>query len=314
MVGADAEFGVLMSRIGVAVVSHNTCALLRACLASAQADGAAEIVVVDTGSADDSVAMVRAEFPGATLLEAPGNVGYGAAANLALSRCTAGFVLLLNADTVLHPGALAALAHHLACHPEVAIVGPRLLNPDGTLQPSCFPFPGTAGWLVENDPLVRLAGLLPPLRRRLLHFSPPTVATRVPWVLGAALAIRRQAFEQVGGFDPAFFMYFEEVDLCRRLRDAGWEIHHQPAARSTHVGGASTRQVQARMRVAHHRSALRYYRRHTRGARLAFWLGATRAKLLARIGRDGVALLVRPGERPVLRERLSAWRAALREP
>lgn len=300
-------------RLAVAVVSHNTRELLRACLASAIADAAAEIVVVDTGSTDGSPAMVRADFPGVTLVDDLGNVGYGAAANVAIARCTAEHVLLLNADTVVHRGALATLRRHLDAHPRVGMAGPLLLNPDGSTQASAFPFPGTLAWLVENDPVAPLLGLVPPLRRRTLRFAPPAVPAAVPWVLGAALAIRRAAFDAVGGFDPSFFMYFEEVDLARRLAAAGWETHLVPTAPVTHVGGASTSQVRIGMVVQHFRSTNLFYRRHYRGPRLAAWIAIMRAKMAARIARDAVALVARPAERPRLRERLAAWRAALRD-
>jgi hypothetical protein len=302
-----------MSSLAVAVVSYNTRDLLRACLASVLADGAHEVVVVDNESRDGSAAMVRREFPGVLVVDDLGNRGYGAAGNAALARCTAPHVLLLNADTTVHRGALAALADHLDRHPRAAIVGPRLTNPDGTWQLSCFPFPGTLGWLVENDPVAALAGRVPFVRRRLLRFAPPVRPAAVPWVLGAALAIRREAFAAVGGFDESFFMYFEEVDLCRRLTDAGWEIHVLPAAQVTHVGGASTGQVRTPMLVQHYRSTQQYYRRHTRGPRLAAWLGVMRLKMAARLVSDGVALALRPDPPAELRHRVEAWRAALRE-
>lgn len=302
-----------MSRLAVAVVSYNTRELLRACLASARADGAAELVVVDNGSSDGSPAMVRDHFPEAALVDDAGNVGYGAAANIAVARCAAEHVLLLNADTVVHAGALDTLRRHLDAHPRVGMAGPLLLNPDGSTQASAFPFPGTLGWLVENEPVAPLAGLVPPLRRRLLRFAPPTAPAAVPWVLGAALAIRRTAFDAVGGFDPSFFMYFEEVDLALRLAAAGWETHLVPTARVTHLGGASTSQARAPMLVEHFRSTNRFYRRHYRGPRLAAWLAIMRAKMAFRIARDAAALVVRPAERPLLRQRLAAWRTALRD-
>ena len=311
--GSTGVAGPATSRLAVAVISYNTRELLRACLASARADGATELVVVDNGSSDGSVAMVREGFPDVTLVDDARNVGYGAAANIAVARCAAEHVLVLNADTVVHPGALETLRRYLDAHPRVGMAGPLLLNPDGTTQPSAFPFPGTLGWLVENDPVAPLAGLVPPLRHRLLRFAPPAVPAPVPWVLGAALAIRRTAFDAVRGFDPAFFMYFEEVDLARRLAAAGWETHLVTTARVSHVGGASTSQVRIPMVVQHFRSTNRFYRRHYRGPRLAAWLAIMRVKMLARIARDAAALVVRPAERPLRRERLTAWRAALRD-
>lgn len=302
-----------MSGMAVVVVSYNTRDLLDECLASARAEGASEIVVVDVGSTDGSVEMVRADHRMVTIVETVGNPGYGSAANAGVSRCDAEHVLLLNADTVIRPGAVAVLHRYLNDHDSVGLCGPRLVYPDGRSQHSCFPFPGSVGWLLENDPLLPVAGLIPPLRRRLLHYAPPSTATAVPWVLGAALAFRRRAFESVGGFDPDFFMYFEEVDLCRRLADSGWATHFVPHATVVHVGGASTRQAHPRMMVAHFRSTIRFYRKHHRGVQLQFWLAVMRLKVLARIGQDAFLLLLQPRGRTRRRERLVAWRRALRE-
>lgn len=96
---------------------------------------------------------------------------------------------------------------------------------------------------------------------------------RVPWVLGCAMLLRREALQTVGGFDEGYFMYYEEVDLCRRITDAGWEVHHTPEAQVMHVGGASTSQLRTIMMIRHFESTMRYYYRHYSGARLAFWVG-----------------------------------------
>ena len=301
-----------LHRMAVAVVSYNTRDLLRACLASVP-DGVAT-VVIDNASTDGSAEMVATEFPACQLIASERNPGYGAASNEAIRACQTEYVLLLNSDTTLEAGAVEALVAHLDAHPRAGIAGPRLLNPDGSLQPSCFPFPGTLAWLLENDPVAPLIGFVPALRRRTLRYVPPTESAAVPWVLGAALAIRRTAFDAVGGFDETFFMYFEEVDLCRRLRAAGWETHFVHDARVTHVGGASASQVATAMSVQHFRSALQFYRRHYRGLRLGFWLGAMRTKMLARLVRDSVRLqLSGPDSRARLREELNVWQRALRE-
>ncbi|HEV2145819.1 MAG TPA: glycosyltransferase family 2 protein [Longimicrobiaceae bacterium] len=301
-----------MSGVAAVVVNHNTRAHLRACLASLPRGLPA--VVVDNASTDGSPEMVRAEFPEALLLADGTNPGYGAAANRGVRACAAEHVLVLNSDTRLEPGAPEALRAYLDAHPRAAVAGPRLLNPDGSPQASCFPFPGTLAWFLENDPVAPLAARVPGLRDRLLCASPPRRATAVPWVLGAALAVRRSAFEAVGGFDEGYFMYFEEVDLCRRLASAGWETHFVPEARVAHVGAASTSQVRASMAVQHFRSTLRFYRRHYRGPRLAFWLGTMRAKMLFRLLRDGAASRVaRSGRRGALREDAAAWRRAILE-
>ncbi len=277
-----------MSGIGVVVVNHNTREHLRACLASLPR-GEVAPVVVDNASTDGSVEMVRAEFPEAVVLADGSNPGYGAAANRGVEACDTEHVLVLNSDTRIRPGALDALRAYLDRHPRVGIAGPKLLNPDGSPQASCFPFPGTLRWLLENDPVAPLAGRIPGLRDRLLRFSPPEGAVEVPWVLGAALAVRRAALREVGGFDETYFMYFEEVDLCLRLKNAGWETHFVPDGLVAHVGAASTSQVRGRMAAQHFRSSLRFYRRHYRGPRLAFWLGTVYAKRLFLRVRDRLA-------------------------
>ncbi|HEX6104576.1 MAG TPA: glycosyltransferase family 2 protein, partial [Gemmatimonadales bacterium] len=233
--------------MAVAIVSWNTRELLRRCLESALAEGAAEIVVVDNGSSDGSVEMVRDQFPRVRLEVRPENPGYGAASNIAFGLCSAEYVLLLNSDTAIHPGALAALVEHLDRNPRAGIVGPRLLNADGTLQKSVFPFPSPLVPLVKRRPVADVVGVVPWLRDEFVGSWAHDRARRAPWVLGAALAIRRTAFDGTGGFDESFVMYFEEVDLCYRLRQAGWEIHFTPAAEVTHVGGASTSQRRPEM-------------------------------------------------------------------
>src|SRR5262245_26457705 len=128
--------------IAVIIVNYNTCEHLRACLETVLAEAPSEVIVVDNASSDDSAQMVRAHYPWVVLCANKTNLGYGAASNQAIARCTAKHVLLLNSDTLLPVGALQALSTYLDRHPRAAIVGPRLVNSDGTLQASCYPFPG----------------------------------------------------------------------------------------------------------------------------------------------------------------------------
>jgi GT2 family glycosyltransferase len=252
--------------------------------------------------------MVKLCFPHVRLLAQAENLGYGAAANIGLRACFADTVLLLNSDTWLCEGSLPALSECLDHNPRCAIAGPQLVYPDGTPQLSCFPFPGTVRWLLDNDPVARVALHLPYLRRLLFRFAQPLVSSPVPWVLGAALAVRRAAFEQVDGFDSSFFMYYEEVDLCRRLGAAGWTTYFVPQAKIVHVGGASTSKYRSRMAVQHFRSTLCYYRRFHSGLSLAFWIGLMRLKMLFRLVRDEAALFFcRPEISPGLREDVKVW-------
>jgi N-acetylglucosaminyl-diphospho-decaprenol L-rhamnosyltransferase len=297
------------------VVSHDTRDHLRACLESLRAAAPDETVVADTGSADGSAGMVRREFPEALLLADGGNPGFGAAANRAVAACSSPFVLLLNADTRVEPASLRALGEYLEKHPQAAVAGPRLANPDGSLQVSCFPYIGTFQLMLEKTPLGRWLARIPAVRDRwLLCHWPHDRPRAVPWVLGAALALRREAFEAVGGFDPSFFMYSEEIDLCYRLNAAGWEVHFAPVTTVMHVGGASTGQRRPEMAVRRVASSKLFYRRHYSRLRASALEGMIGAAMLARLLRDRLRLAVArdPRERSRLAEDLSVWRGALR--
>jgi GT2 family glycosyltransferase len=278
------------TEIAVAIVSYNTREHLRNCLATVLTETASETVVVDNASSDGSVEMIRSEYPWVVLCANRTNDGYGGAANQAIARCDAPYILLLNSDTRLCAGALQALSAYLDQQPQVAVVGPRLVNPDGTLQASCYPFPTPLHIFAEESALGRLIRYIPGLRRHYLRTWPHTHARTVPWVLGAALAIRREAFEAVGGFDKSFFMYFEEVDLCYRLRAAGWQVHFAPVAMIEHIGGASTRQRSSAMARQLFASAAHFYQRHYSRGRLKQLQLVVAILMLAKITRDAVRL------------------------
>jgi N-acetylglucosaminyl-diphospho-decaprenol L-rhamnosyltransferase len=298
-----------MPTLGVVIVSYNTRDLLRACLESLRACTLPlRVVVVDSASHDDSATLVRAEFAEVELIALDQNVGFAAGTNIGI-RHTLGaacgvtdsalndsqshaakldFILLLNPDTVVYPGALEALVCFLAAHPRVGMVGPRLLNPDGTVQPAAFRFPTLAMSLLDLFP----PGEVLPGR---LYGSwwhgryPQERAGSAPFAidhpLGACMLVRRAVVEQVGLLDEAFFMYAEEVDWCYRIRRAGWAIWQVPAAQVMHVGGAATRQFRQRMLVALYHSRLRFFRKHysARFVRWHSWIvhaGMLRAALL----------------------------------
>lgn len=247
--------------LSVVVVSFNTRELLRQCLRSIYAQppaGGLEVWVVDNGSTDGSAAMVRAEFPAVHLVESPRNLGFAAANNLALPRCQGQYILLLNPDTALEEGALDALLSFMAAHPDAGAVGPRLVNPDGTPQPSGFRFPTLAMLFLDFFPLhPRLANSR--LNGRYPHRQSPFL---IDHPLGACLLVRREVVQKVGLLDEGYFMYCEEVDWCMRIKRAGWKIYCVPQARVVHYGAQSTRQLPAAMFVALHRSRLRLLDKH----------------------------------------------------
>lgn len=250
------------SSFDVVVVNFNTRSHLRACLEDVAAGQPNEIVVVDNASSDGSVEMVRNEFPDVALVENSVNPGYGAGANRGIAACSSEYVLLLNSDTRIRRGELSALASYLDQNPRVAVAGPRLLNADGTLQPSSYPHPTPLFVFMEESTLGRWIRYVPYAKEHYLRTWSHSHSKSVPWVLGAALAIRRSAFETVGGFDESFFLYWEEIDLCQRLRESGWKIHFTPLATLTHIGGASTGPRGGEMTRQLFNSAAHFYRRH----------------------------------------------------
>lgn len=255
-------------RVAVVVVSYNTCPLLQQCLAST-AHTSAHVVVVDNASQDASPAMVRREFPTVDLIANAANVGFAAGTNQGMRHALAAvptleYVLLLNPDAFLRPGALQALIDFLDAHPRVGAVGARLFYPDGTPQEGAWHFPSL--WMTVFD-------LFPPRGPLLgrLYASPLNGRYReergsqpfpIDHPLGAAMLMRRAVLDHVGLLDESYWMYAEEVDWCFRCRQAGWAIWQVPQAEVVHVAGASTRQLKSRSFVALHRSRLQFFAKH----------------------------------------------------
>jgi len=261
----------------------------------------AEIVVVDNASGD-SIATRLSAAPATRLLIEPQNRGYGAACNRGARETNRPFLLLLNSDAFVQPRAVDALVAALEGDPGAAAVGPRLTNPDGTLQPSILRLPTLWRIFCESSGLAFLAGGRGPFRGHSATREDHSTAHAVESVKGAAMLVRRSAFEHVGGFDESFFLYAEESDLATRLRRRGWRILFEPAAGVVHCGGASGGD---RLFGQLHAGLAQHVARHQgpRAARLArFVLKAGAA------ARYAISLLT-PGERG--RTRRARYRAAL---
>jgi len=253
-----------MSDVAAVVVSYNVRDLLLRCIASLKADGVTEIVVVDNASRDGSADAVRRADPDVTVLALDTNIGFGAGANRGVARTTAPYVLVLNPDVVVEPGSTKALVDALERDPQVGVVGPRIETEDGTTYPSARAFPT----LVDAAGHAFLHFIWPtnPFSRRYRMLDWDRASARdVDWVAGTHILIRREAWDAVHGFDEAFFMYMEDVDLSWRLRRKGWRTRYDPTARVTHLIGRSTDQTPYRMILAHHRSMLLFARRSTSG-------------------------------------------------
>lgn len=249
--------------VGVAIVNYNAGEAIVDCVASLRREGVEHIVVADNGSVDGSdEALINAD-PELTLIRLD-NPGMGAALNRAAELLDTDVVFCLNPDTVLHPGCIKTLTDVLNSDPKIAMVGPRLLNVDKTLYPSARDFPdftdsvghAVFGMIAPNNRWTRRY-------KRLDHDY--EARANVDWVSGAAMFTRRAAWEQVKGFDDGYFMYMEDVDLCWRLRQAGWQIVYEPSAELTHIGGVTTKRLPYKMLKAHHLSAIRYNYKTARG-------------------------------------------------
>jgi N-acetylglucosaminyl-diphospho-decaprenol L-rhamnosyltransferase len=244
-----------MPSVSVVVVTYNALPLLERSLASVRGY---ETVVVDHGSTDGTVELVRERFPEAKVIEQE-NLGFGAGMNTGMRAASGDFFLLLNADAWVVNDAVERLAAFAEEHPEAAVVGPKLLNPDGTLQRSVRGFPTT--WRIATEYLF-LRKLAP--RSRALNafygagFDHESVR-EAEFLGGACLLVRREAFEQVGGFDEAFFMMSEEVDWCYRFREAGWKVLFFPGAEVVHALTSSVNPAMFRHLVRGH---LRFLWKH----------------------------------------------------
>lgn len=268
--------------VSAVVVNYNARDHLLECARSLRAEGVAEVVVADNASQDGSGPALARSDPAARVLGTGGNLGYGAAANRGARAATGDLLLICNSDVVVEPGAVKALAAVLDADPGAGIVAPRVENLDGTLYPSPRTFPDL-GVAAGHAFLGRVAPRNRFTRRyRMLDWDHDQRA-EADWVSGACFLVRRSAWDQLGGFDEAYFMYVEDVDLCWRAHRAGWKVVFEPAARVAHVQGVSSDLHPYRMIAAHHRSLLRFYRR-TASRRQALLLPAVGAGLVARAG------------------------------
>jgi GT2 family glycosyltransferase len=242
--------------ISAIVVNHNGAAHLGRCLGSLgpPRDGL-EILLVDNASDDGSLELVRSEFPHVSVLPQTSNLGFGAANNLAAAAATGTAFLLLNADAWLEADALALLEARLSEDPRVGLVAPQLRYPDGGRQFAWSPQRSIVGEAVQllRNPFESTPWVHARAARALARFAGPT------WFTAACVLLRADAYRRVGGFDEHFFMYFEDVDLCHRLREAGWRLVDEPRAIAGHHGGLERA---AGSDELYRPSQIRFYRKH----------------------------------------------------
>jgi GT2 family glycosyltransferase len=249
--------------LSIVLVSWNTRQLLLEALAAfLPLPFAAEVIVVDNDSADGSADAVEAAFPAVRVIRNPTNVGFAGGVNTGLRAAQAPLILLLNPDTLASAGAIASLVAYARAHPEAGVVGPKVLNRDGSLQASVFRAPSLGNLLLSSSYLYQLFPDSPLWNRERYGGRDPNVAGAVEAVSGCCFLLRRELLDRVGLLDDGFFMYAEETDLCLRARRAGFEVHYSAAGPIVHFGGESSRLVSRRMVVQLRRSLVRFARKH----------------------------------------------------
>jgi GT2 family glycosyltransferase len=259
----------LLRRVAVLIVNHDTGSVLERCLRTLEPGlrQGLEVVVVDNASADGSVGMVRRDFGAVTVVEAGANLGFGAGVNLAAGHTRRDFLLILNPDCFIEADSIARLAASLEANPRLGFAGPRIDLESGRPDHACLRNdPDPFGALLYFSRLPKLPGLRgrPGLNRYSLAHADYDAEQELQAGTAACLMIRGADFAAVGGFDEAFFMYGEDLDLCRRLRAARHSGWYLPSARALHLKGEASRKQSRRMLVEFHRAMWIYYRKHER--------------------------------------------------
>ena len=249
-------------QLSIIIVTHNSAGVIAACLTSLYRSDPAlalEVIVVDNASSDGTANLVQQQFSNARVIAATGNIGYAAGNNLGFAAARAPWLLMLNPDTEARAGALQAMLAAAGRRPELGMLAPRLVFADGGLQHSTFHFPNIAqafyGFFEKLVPLNSVA-----------NGRYPTAAYEqertVEHILGAAILVRRTLWQQTGGLDEGFALYFEETDWCRRAQLAGWQLWYTPDAVIMHIGAHATSRQPERSAVLFARSQARYFRKH----------------------------------------------------
>jgi GT2 family glycosyltransferase len=291
--------------LSIIIVSWNVAELLRKCLDSIGVNPRFEIIVVDSASSDNTVAMLWQDYPHVRLLARSENVGFTRGNNIGLEAAQGRYRLLLNPDTEVIGDGLVRMIAYLDANPTVGIVGPRTLNNDGTTQSTKRRFPTLGIAFFEST---WLQGFAPKslLDRYYAADVPDDATAEVDWVQGSALMARREVYEDIAGLDEGYIMFSEEMDWCKRAKDAGWRVVYLGSARIIHHGGKSTEQVVARKHIHFQESKLRYFRKY-HGRVIATILRLfLLLSYLWQIGIEGGKSLL-GSQRPLRRERVKAY-------
>lgn len=245
----------------IAIVNYNTKDFLDKCLSSIYRFGSKydfEVIVVDNNSDDGSVQMVRNNYPDVKLIVNSKNIGYTAAANQSIKLTNSDFLILLNSDTVVFEGSIDRIIEYLKNNTEVGVVGPKIIDPSGNAHLSCRRFPSfkeaamhvLVGIFWPRNPYTR--------RYKMMDFD-HNKEVKIDWVSGACMGLRRRALDEVGLFDERYYMYVEDLDLCKRMWNAGWEVRYFPRATVVHYIGGSTKGTGVELFYQQQKSVFRYF-------------------------------------------------------
>jgi GT2 family glycosyltransferase len=251
--------------LSVVIVAWNARHYLELCLDSLAKDPprrSMEVLVVDNASADDTIEMVETKHPWVKLIKSRENLGFSKGNNLAIRQCRGHYIALVNPDVIVFPGCLDALADFLDQNPKVGNVGPRVFNPDMTQQSTCRRFPTLWNNFCSSTRLESTFKRFPFFAGEHMFYFPHDRTLAVDVIVGCFSMIRREAFDEVGLLDEDLFMYGDDVDWCRRARNAGWQVVFYPGARAIHDRGKTTAPFPVHFAVAQQRSVIRYWTKH----------------------------------------------------
>jgi GT2 family glycosyltransferase len=307
----------LLPDLSIIIVSWNVRELLRTCLSSIDSARnlemhalSIEVIVVDSGSGDDSQEMVKNEFPWVRLLAQKENVGFPKGNNIGLREAKGRTVLLLNPDTEIIGDALQQMVKYLDENSGVGAVGAQLLNPDGSVQSSKRRFPTLTLAAFESTWLQSLAPRSL-LRHYYIEDSPANATMEVDWLVGACIAVRKEVIEKVGRLDEAYFMYSEELDWCRRIKGAGWGIVYLPSAKILHHVGKSSQQAVTERHINFQRAKLRYFRKFHGRPSATFLRAIILSNYMSQLCWEAIKGLL-GHKRPLRRQRVRAYWKVLR--
>jgi len=254
--------------MSIVIVTWNSQDFIRNCLDSVLLlpdRVRCEVIVVDNASCDQTANIVREFYPEANLIENKANLGYARANNQGIEQAQGRYLLLLNPDTQLMDDSLSSMYELMEGNPRIGAVGPKLLNPDGSTQPSCREFPRFSTLIWEFTGLSRLFPKSKIFGGWRMGYFAFDRAGEVDQPMASCLMLRRETLEEIGVFDEAFSMFFNDVDLCFRIKEAGWKIYFEPEAHVIHHGGASTRKAKRKMIWLSHLAFYKFFSKHRKG-------------------------------------------------